>query len=183
MHNELHMDISKEMKDLKDCVNDLSKYTHVEFATFDVDAKEVEDMSYNVFENVAQLFSLIQETKKAVLDAVIDYVDEDMVQQFYQTTNPEIDILASHHEIENYVVSSIEKSDDNDGCIHVSVCGEVEVRLQYGSDGDMRRGDGYEMYENFPFKAELDVSYKNHYGDIRSIMEDGDYSFDTNPFY
>lgn len=182
MQNELHVDIAKTLKELKDSVNDLSKYTHVESNTFDVKAEEIDDMSNNVFENVAQFFTIIQKTRKAVLDAVMDYVDEDMVQQFYQTINPDIDLLASHHEIENYWVKHIEKEDDRDGCVHVLVRGDVEVRLQYGSDGDVRRGDGYEMYENFPFTAELDVSYKNQYGDIR-ILEDGHYTFDVDSFY
>lgn len=182
LHEQLHMDVTEVLKNLKNSINELSKYTHVEPETFDVDEIIGEELSNKVMKHVVNLFETIKEEKQAVHNAVMECVDEDMIGQFYQTTNPEIDILSTHHEIEGYWVNEIEKEDDGKGNVHVSVTGSVDVRLQFGSNGDMRRGIGWETNESFPFKSELDVSYKNTYGDVR-ILEDGDYKIDVDSFY
>lgn len=182
MQEELHLDITWPLKSLKQSIDDLSKYTHVGPETFDARDEDVDDMVTEVLSSVANVFSLITTTRKAVHNAVLDCVNKDMVQQFYLTTNPDVDMLASHHELENFWVTDIEKTDDENGCVNVEVRGSVDVRLQYGSDGDMRRGDGYETNEKFPFTAELEVSYKNEYGDIR-IANNGNYYIDTDSFY
>jgi predicted nucleic acid-binding Zn-ribbon protein len=182
LHEQLHMDVTEVLKNLKNSINELSKYTHVEPETFDVDEKICVELSESVLKHVVNLFETIKEEKQAVHKAVLECVDEDMIEQFYQTTNPEIDILSTHHEIEGYCVNEIDKEDDEKGNVHVSISGSVDVRLQYGSNGDMRRGIGWDTHESFPFTSELDVSYKNQFGDVR-ILEDGEYSFDVNSFY
>ena len=182
LHEQLHMDVTEVLKNLKNSINELSKYTHVEPETFDVDDKTGDELSNKVLKYVVNMFETIKDEKRAVHNAVMECVDEDMIGQFYQTTNPEIDILSTHHEIEGYWVNEIKKEDDGKGNVHVSVTGSVDVRLQFGSNGDMRRGIGWETNESFPFKSELDVSYKNTYGDVR-ILEDGDYKIDVDSFY
>ena len=42
----------------------------------------------------------------------------------------------------------------------------MSVRLQFGSDGDMRRGDGYETKIKLPFTSTFVANYKNCEGDI-----------------
>mgnify|MGYP005607408683 FL=1 len=44
--------------------------------------------------------------------------------------------------------------------------GVVNVRLQYGSDGDMRRGNGYETEIKLPFTSKFVANYKNQMGNI-----------------
>lgn len=182
MRKVLHVDVTSSLKSLKQSIDDLSKYTHVGPETFDMQDEEADDLVADVLSNVANVFSLIKSTRKAVHDAVLECVDDDMIQQFYQTTNPVIDELASHYEIERYWVTDISKTDDGEGCVHVEVEGTIDVRLQYGSDSDMRRDIGWETEESYPFTAVIEVSYKNEFGDIR-IIEDGDYQVDTNSFY
>ena len=59
--------------------------------------------------------------------------------------------------------------------------GVVNVRLQYGSDGDMRRGDGYETQMDFPFTSEFIVNYKNQNGNI--YIESAEIKVDNNSFF
>ena len=182
MHEQLHINIDDLLSKLKSSIDDLSRFTHVGTETFDADNATIEELSERVLKQVANLFESIEEKRKAVHDAVLECVDEDMVQQFYLTTIPEIDELATHPEVEYYWVHEIEKEDDGEGCVHVKVVGSVDVRLQYGSDGDMRRDIGWETDSSYPFTAELEVSYKNVYGDIR-ILEEGEYKVDVDSFY
>ncbi|MFT0310738.1 hypothetical protein ACMSDU_14405 [Bacteroides thetaiotaomicron] len=53
--------------------------------------------------------------------------------------------------------------------------------MQYGSDGDMRRGDGYETQMDFPFTSEFIVNYKNQNGNI--YIESAEIKVDNNSFF
>ena len=57
----------------------------------------------------------------------------------------------------------------------------MNVRHQYGSAGDMRRGDGFEMKARYPFSSQLIASYKNREGDVHIVDKTMD--IDTNSFY
>ena len=39
--------------------------------------------------------------------------------------------------------------------VSFTINGTVDVRLQYGSDGDQRRDDGYVTNMSFPFRADV----------------------------
>lgn len=45
--------------------------------------------------------------------------------------------MSTHSLIENYSIDNITSTD-----VVLNIYGSVDVRLQYGSDGDQRRGDG-----------------------------------------
>lgn len=65
--------------------------------------------------------------------------------------------------------------------INVIGQGIVEVKLQYGSDGDTRRGDGHYQYESFPFDFDLYLSYNSQKKLI--INENASIDIDTDSFY
>lgn len=63
----------------------------------------------------------------------------------------------------------------------LDVKGKVQVRLQWGADGDMRRGDGYETEMPFPFSSTLIASYKNKQGDVH--ITDCSIEIDNDEFF
>ena len=73
----------------------------------------------------------------------------------------EQNILSTHHEVLGYMVTGINCKHHDNATITLEVTGKVQVRLQWGSDGDMRRGDGYATKMTFPFTSTLIASYKN----------------------
>lgn len=162
----LKIDLNEVSKKLRTSIDDLSKYTHVEPETFDVDITTVTDVSYNIMEDTLRFFMTINEAQLRVGDAVDACIDEEMVSQFYYETHDEIDILATHHEVLGYLVTSLTQLAKDDETITMKADGFVSVRLQYGSDGDMRRGDGFETKIKLPFTSTFVANYKNREGDI-----------------
>ena len=179
--HELKIDLNEISSNLKKSIDDLSKYTHVEPSTFDVDITTVTDVSYNILEDTLRFFMTIDEAKMRVAKAVDACIDEEMLNQFYIETHSEIDILATHHEVLEYMVTSIKQLDKNDETITMQADGIVIVRLQYGSDGDMRRGDGYETEIQLPFTSTFTANYKNREGDIH--IESAEVEVDNDPFF
>ena len=165
--NVLKIDLNEVSKNLRASIDDLSKYTHVEPETFDVDLTTITDVSYNIMEDTLRFFMTINEAQLQVGNAVEACIDEEMVSQFYyETHHDEIDILATHHEVLGYLVTGLTQLAKDDETITMKADGFVNVRLQYGSDGDMRRGDGYETEIKLPFTSTFVANYKNREGDI-----------------
>ena len=95
---------------------------------------------------------------------VISHLEEEINQEIiiatlYQTYN-EIDILSTHSSIENYYIDSININDITSQNVIFAINGSVDVRLQYGSDGDQRRDDGYVTNKCFPFTANASAEIK-----------------------
>ena len=177
----LQFDFTHVSKDLRKSIDDLSKYTHVNPETFNVDEDKILELTLNILESTAKFFKTISEAKNKIMNAVYNAVDKDMINKFYMETYNEIDMLATHHEILSYTVTSQKEVDKNNETITIQADGVVNVRLQYGSDGDMRRGDGYETQMDFPFTSEFVVNYKNQNGNI--YIESAEIKVDNNSFF
>lgn len=104
-----------------------------------------------------------------------------MIEEFYLSTQNDLDIIATHYEVLSYVVTRINTKSQDDDKIILDVSGFVNVRHQYGSDGDMRRGDGFEMKVRYPFSSNLTASYKNKEGNVHIV--DKTIDIDTSSFY
>ena len=179
--NTLHIDHQDNDKELRKNIDELSKYTHVTKSTFNIEPVKITELALGVLCNV-QLFLMNEsEARNQVQRAAIDCIDEEMIEEFYYNVQNDIDILATHHEILAYMVTGINlKNQDND-TITLEAIGNVQVRLQWGSDGDMRRGDGYETEMSFPFSSTLIASYKNKQGDVHIVSRTID--INTDQFY
>ena len=179
--HELKIDLDEVSNNLKKSIDDLNKYTHVEPSTFDVDITTVTDVSYNIMEDTLRFFMTIDEAQIQVGKAVDACIDEEMLSQFYIETHNEIDMLATHHEVLSYMVTSITQLDKDVETITMQANGVVNVRLQYGSDGDMRRGDGYETEIQLPFTSTFTANYKNQEGNIH--IECAEVEVDNDSFF
>lgn len=179
--NELKIDLTEVSKNLRKSIDDLSKYTHVETETFDADLNTITDVSYNIMQDTLRFFMTVLEAKYKVRDKVIECIDQEMISQFYVETQSELDIMASHYEVLNYMITEYKPLKHDDETITMQASGIVKVRLQYGSDGDMRRGDGYETITELPFSSTCVANYKNQQGDIH--IESSNISIDSDSYY
>lgn len=178
---QMGFDYADVSRQLRKSIDELSKYTHVNPGTFNVDENTAYNLSNNILDDTLKLFESIVDAKKRVEQAVEEAIDEEMIDKFYLETFSEIDALSTHHEVLGYIVTNQRIVSRTDSEIAYAVDGIVSVRLQYGSDGDMRRGDGYETGMRFPFSSEFTANYKNESGIIHLTSSSID--VDTTSFY
>ena len=178
---KLDVNLEEVSSSLKKSIDDLSRYTHVNPSTFDVDNKIIDNVSYNIMKDILSFFKTIMDARKQVESAIYACINEEMVCQFYCETVNEIDILATHHEVLGYLVTDLTPLKKDEKTITMQAEGVVNVRLQYGSDGDMRRGDGYETAIKLPFTSKFVVNYKNQEGDIH--IESGKVDVNNDSFF
>ena len=166
----LKLNVNEISKNLRNSINDLSKYTHIEPETFNVTGIKFTDTVYNILQDSLRFFMEVEEAKMRIFDAVIDCIDDEMITQFYIETQQPLDEIASHYEILSYMITSLTQTAKDNTRIYMDVKGKVNARLQYGSDGDMSRDDGFEMKKSFPFSSTIVASYKNMQGDVHIEM-------------
>lgn len=179
--NNLKLNVKEISKNLRDSIDELSKYTHIEPETFNVSGDELEDTAYNILEATLRFFMEVEEAKVKVFNAVCACIDEEMLSQFYIETQQPLDEIATHYEIDSYLVTSITQTGKDDSNIYMEATGVVNAKLQYGSDGDLRRDNGYETHIRLPFSSSFVASYKNPEGDVH--LEDVTISIDNSSFY
>jgi len=167
----------------------LSKYTHINPETFDIEDKKISELSEKIMDAVLLLFITIEESRESLTEKLEDNVNKEVLSNlFYETIN-QIDCLATHYQIENYTINRIKLLRIGSLNIYFQALGCVDIKLQYGSDGDQRRDDGIIMKESFPFTGEFygkiqekmssfvletetfEVDTDDHWGDSDEILE------------
>lgn len=177
----LDIDVSDVTKNFKKAIDKLSKYTHINPETYGVDEDEVEKNLHELLINFKSLFMLIEETKQRYDHHLVDLIDTEVLEQMYYDTINEIDILSTHSSVEGYTINDIDVDDVDLNNVTCKVSGSVEVRLQYGSDGDQRRGDGMVMYNEFPFQSIISARIDEKLGEFK--IDTDSFEVDTDSFY
>jgi len=152
---ELQLDSTSIRKRIKDVVGDLSKHTHIQPETFDIDPATQDAYVSESLESMRQLFEVIKDSKKAVSDALADHIDQEVLKRVIGESIDEIDEISSHHIVEDVCVELVDVLSISSSEIHLSVEGKISAELQWGSNGDVRRGDGVVFNESFPFSCTL----------------------------
>lgn len=160
----LGIDVDKIGEKVNDSIDLLSKYTHINPESFYIEEDTIRSLSKNVMDAVSLLFQTIDENRSLLINELGIHIDKSVINNLFYETIDTIDYLATHYNIENYSVDDIEILDIDDTTVYFKAEGYVGVKLQYGSDGDLRRGDGVTMCESFPFTGDF-------YGRIKDRME------------
>jgi hypothetical protein len=151
----LDVDVTDEKKALIAAVNNLNKYTHVNEGTFGIDAAhalEKAELSVRALSNVLELANQCRAELAAALESKIH---NEVVALAISETIGSIDELATHHCVEEIDVEEVSVTKVGSKYIHLQTSGTIGVELQWGSSGDLRRGEGALGYDSFPFTCEL----------------------------
>lgn len=167
-------------KNISAKVGELSKLTHITkstLSTSDASAILLFDSTIDLF---LQLFSGISEAKSHLHEALAMELQEKLSDVFTWDFFDELDLLSTHtrpqyaEDIE-VVIDEIDKKK-----IAFSGTGSVLCELQYGSDGDCRRGDGLEIEDSYGFTFSGEALTSNP---KEVTVDSSDISVDTSPFY
>ena len=160
----LGIDVDEIGKKVNDSIDLLSKYTHINPESFYIQEVTIRNFSKDAIKAVLLLFQTIDESRSLLINKLETHIDKSIIDNLFYETIDTIDCLATHYNIENYSVNNIKLLGIDDTTVYFKAEGYVGVKLQYGSDGDLRRGDGMTMYESFPFTGDF-------YGRIKDRME------------
>ncbi|MCL2390145.1 MAG: hypothetical protein FWD54_01005 [Endomicrobia bacterium] len=183
--------LSKDVSEINQYISrGLSKYVHIrkeEYLT--LSKEEINNKVYEFIEVINTFIDRIEDTKNRIIQLLERNIYDILTER--ESVLSELDCLSTHTRIEGISYLEVEIIDIDYSTIECTINGMVEVELQYGSDGDVRRGDGCVSQASYPF--ELGASYitiprysldkKDLERSIVKSLKEKEIQVDTSSFY
>lgn len=144
-------------KKLKGSIDLLSKYTHVNPNTFDIPDRDTNKLSQDIVNHLIEFAKTIIDSRQMIISEIDEKINNEFIQHSINETIEEVDILATHHNTEGLSVDHTRISKILSDKLLVDVRGIVSVRLQWGSNSDLKNDIGTEMYDSFPYNGTVEV--------------------------
>jgi hypothetical protein len=157
LKTELGIDPSALRKRLLEAFNNLSKHVHGRADTVIYDDVVVEAEADKVADAVEDLLTAYRDCRAALIDPLLGALDEGAVDSLMEETIQSVDEIATHHSIEEIYVGKTEVEAITSSVVRYRASGSIYVTLQWGSNSDLRRGDGAELNQSFPFSCLFEV--------------------------
>ena len=161
VQDTLEIDIPSFKKKFTEIIDKLSKYTHIETETFGLNDENTFAYANQTLEVFLELFSFIAETKENLSEALYENVDTALFDAVIEETFSEIDILATHHYLQNVHIEELDVLDIDHEFIYFEATGSIWYEMQWGSNSDLKRGDGLVKDAFFDFTCQIDTSVRN----------------------
>lgn len=166
---------------IKETLEVLNKFTHVNSDTFDLSDHKLDILSSEVLNTFRDFAFGIKEFNKLFKKELEEHIDKVVMEHTIEETFDEIDILSTHHNVEEHETSSYDILEIDSQYIQIEAKGNLSVRQQYGSDGDFAKGDGFEMYSSFPFECNISIKINKDF--TKSEYKTLNFSVDTDSWY
>lgn len=169
-------ELNDEIKIIKNTINDLSKYTHINKETFNLTDDEIKknsELVLNSFKKFAEKIESYRVQLKNFLDGIID---EQMIDGVLANYYENVDLIASRHYVNYSEIYEYKIVEITHNSIIVEVFGSVHFTLEYGS-----KEDGLELYNAFPFQTK--IIYKIDDDFPSSDYEIEEFDVDTREWY
>jgi len=155
IRNKLKIDPTQTLKKFSNIIDKLNSYTHINHNTFNVSNSDIEISKSEILEVLMELFSFIETSKKAIVEPLQEQIDDEVFAKAIFETSSTIDACATHHIVEDVEVYEHEITIIDSNRIHITAHGNIGVELQFGSNGDLKRGDGALNSHSFPFTCQF----------------------------
>ncbi len=153
--NILGLEVEDIHSRLVRAINSLSKFTHIEPKVFDLPESDIDALVNETSESVYGFLATINDCRKMIIDSLWEHIDSSVIYETLRDTVLAIDELASHHFIDEVYTDTVEIYEINHESIKFRVYGSIGCELQWGSNSDLKRGDGAILPQSFPFVCEL----------------------------
>jgi DNA-directed RNA polymerase subunit F len=160
-------------------VDKLSKFTHVTEDSLKVSASQAEEEILATVSLFDELITNIKDVEEVLNDELCVILSDELTDYFSNNVIDKLDILSTHTRSEYAESVWVKVESITPDRIEFSGDGSILCVLQYGSDGDNRRGDGWITSSNFPFTFEGSVTI-----DLKDFdIDESEIKVDTSSFY
>lgn len=177
---QLGIDHNAEKKQLLSAIAALNKYVHVNPGTFEISLVDAETGANGAIDSLIAVLKLAEDCQAKLANTLHGHIHEEVIHSAISETIISVDELSTHHCVEEVYVHESRVVRIDSKYVHVKAFGEIGVELQWGSNGDLRRGDGATLDECFPFECSI-VALVTPGGDFE--VEDVSLSVDTSSWW
>jgi len=157
VRDELGIDPKPLEASLVRAYSQLSKHVHGRAETVVEDEAKQDAEAKDIVTAIADFISGYRDARAQLLDPLAESLDSGAVDALLSETILNVDELASHHSVEDVYVHETKVVSIGAEWVRYRAIGSVDVVLQWGSNSDLRNGDGAESEQTFPFVCTFDV--------------------------
>jgi len=151
----LNVGIAPLRQRLLSAVDELSKHVHGRENTVVRQIDEQDAVAADTLSAMEGFLKALHDCREAVLTPIAEALDEAAIDALIGETILEVDELATHYSLDDVYVEEVSVRAIGAETITYQVTGSIDVTLQWGSNSDVRRGDGAELPQSFPFQCEF----------------------------
>jgi len=155
VEGELGIDVAAERKALLSAIDQLNKFTHVNEDSFGSRPDDVERHAFAACKALQAFLDCADEARKLLCSRVEEQVHDDVVSEAISETILSLDEIAGHHFVDEVDVHQIEVTSLDHAEIQFTAYGSVGVELQWGSNSDVRKGEGAVIRDSYPLTCKF----------------------------
>lgn len=157
MLKTLGIEIEETVKAYTSLVSRLSSFTHITPKKFNLSTEEADQLANDATDVFEELFTLIEERRDETRKAAESEAQEALQDVLLSEVNEDLDILSTHSSVTGVDLYGLKIVAMDSQKIRFSGNGNVDVRLQYGSDSDVRRDDGAVSRDSYPLTCDFEA--------------------------
>lgn len=174
-------EINELKREIKDSIEILNKHTHVNPSTFDISDVEITKLSNQILSAFQKMAVTIKETRELIISRLEEKIYDGFVEHSIYECFEEIDVLSTHHNIEEIEPSEIGIRRIKSKSLEIHASGTISARLQWGSNSDLKKDLGHEMNTSFPFECAIEAEINKTLKD--SEVSISQFSVNTDDWY
>ncbi len=180
VRDTLGINVADAVRDYTKLIDRLSAFTHINLMTFRVPEDKAEELAEHALDVFDQLFTLVKERHKATRAAAEEKADDGLCEVLFGEVDQELDRLSTHTSVVGVDLCDLSIIFMDSNQIRYSGHGNVDVRLQYGSDSDVDRDDGVVSSGSYPLTCEFEADIRTP---LAISVVPGALKVDTDSFY
>lgn len=187
MLKDLEFDVdvlNEEIKSIKKTIDSLSKFTHINEDTFNLESSQVEEMSQKVFDELRTFVERVKSCKADLTIFLDGMIEQHMLEEIIFNNYENVGALARRFSIDSSDVTDYRIVEIDNDSIIVDISGDIHFALEYGSNKERREGDGLDINQSFPFQTkiryEIDEDFPSDKFEIDNFGVNIDSWFDEN---
>lgn len=155
VQTELNLDVDGLRRQLSETIDSLNRATHLRPKTVIGDDKSVGELVQGSTEAFTAFLDAVDQCRLEMMTAVREAAIDEATEEILSETIQAIDELATHHSIEEVYVDDVKTVRIDARHVWYRAAGSIYAELQWGSNSDLRRGDGATLNHSFPFVCDI----------------------------
>jgi hypothetical protein len=151
----LKVDVAKTMKKFTKLTERFNALTHINPSTFGMSKTatlKFKNESLGVF---LSLFQTIDECRENIVERLVNEANDAITDELISYSVDALEEIATHYTVHGSEIEEINLTTLDSTTLMFEAEGYVDCELQYGSDGDVERGDGIRHDDSYPLRCKL----------------------------
>jgi hypothetical protein len=153
--NTLKVDVDKTIKKFTKLIERFNSLTHITPNTFGMSKTAAKNFANESLDVFISLFETIDQCHENILERLVSAANDAITDELISYSVDALEEIATHYTVDGSEIEDLEIARMDSTTLVFDAEGFVDCVRQYGSDGDVERGDGVRHDDSYPLRCRL----------------------------